>query len=1208
MAVKNVIFRLQAETGKLRKELADVKKQIGGIGDQTARVEKEFSGLSGVIKKAGIALAGFQIGRGLLNFGQDAIKAAADFESLNIAFTTFLGDSKEAEKVLQDLEDFSVSTPFTPEQVQNAGKALLAFGVETDKLETSLGRIGDLSAGTGKDFNELAVIFGKAKVQGTLFAEDINQLTEAGIPVIQEFAKQFGVTEGEVKKLGSEGKITFANLETAFGDLTGEGGQFFNLTQNLSESTAGRISTLEGNFGKLKREIGEGLLPVFEFLVDKAFALIDVFQNFGSFVEANKGTILTFTSAIGLLVGALTRQKQIQLLNQAITIKNTIVERAAIAARFLRIKATRTLTTVSKANTVAQKASTLASITATGAVRAFSAAIAANPIGLLVTGLSVAAGFLFDFAGDAEDAADGVEDLGEETVKLSRKQEALNTVRDETIKRTAEEGAELKLLITELKQTNKDSERRSELIDEINGKYGTTLQNLSDETAFVKQLDEAYDDFIETLKKKIFLEVKQEELTKLIKEQIAVEEQLKEVVGTESGKTFGGQQLFGDINAQITELKSFVGKSEEEIKAFFAKRQAQIDAGTIDAATLFGAVGEAEALEFANFSTKQRQQFEKAAIAERNFQKARQERINELSGNPMGLDPVKQADLEMNLDLSNLNIPGVEKPKNFDELTKELGGIEEAIAALQDDFEGFDFGEAFGGSSGKKPKPPSTKTIKNIIFDLEKELRKLKEKTEANRISFLDPNLLNEEEAKLRKAAEQQKKIVTNGIKDRIAAAVKAGQLNKEDGAKLIVDEENASVSTDKGIAFAKIIAENKKQIEEKLLEDISDLRRKFGEEQAETIFETREVDKQTDFVKNELETAKDVEKQKKAAIEELKKATTSEEIKAAQTKLQTVAQLEIESLKAITEFKIGEIERQRDFDLTNAKLTAEERTLIEKQADLDILKLRQKLGDDTVKVEESTNKEIETSDENKKEAILEGLQEVFDATLDLANQVIALQIAEVDNAISAQEKRVEAATKLAEEGNAELLEAEEKRLEELNKKKAKFVRAQQALAATELIINSVVAISKAAAEGGAAAPFTIAATLIALAAGLVAAKAQASAAAGGFASGGYTGDGGKYEPAGIVHKGEFVMTKEQTQRFRPYFEDIHKGRNPFLTDGLNEQVILVNNFGFDQKLERIEKAITQQDRLKVNIDERGINAIVSNIQYKQQRIRNKAR
>ncbi|MBT0718149.1 phage tail tape measure protein [Rosenbergiella epipactidis] len=34
-----------------------------------------------------------------------------------------------------------------------------------------------------------------------------------------------------------------------------------------------------------------------------------------------------------------------------------------------------------------------------------------------------------------------------------------------------------------------------------------------------------------------------------------------------------------------------------------------------------------------------------------------------------------------------------------------------------------------------------------------------------------------------------------------------------------------------------------------------------------------------------------------------------------------------------------------------------------------------------------------------------------------------------------------------------------------------------------------------------------------------------------GYDSGGFTGDGGKYDPAGIVHKGEFVFTKEATSR-----------------------------------------------------------------------------
>lgn len=54
----------------------------------------------------------------------------------------------------------------------------------------------------------------------------------------------------------------------------------------------------------------------------------------------------------------------------------------------------------------------------------------------------------------------------------------------------------------------------------------------------------------------------------------------------------------------------------------------------------------------------------------------------------------------------------------------------------------------------------------------------------------------------------------------------------------------------------------------------------------------------------------------------------------------------------------------------------------------------------------------------------------------------------------------------------------------------------------------------------------------------LLIAKALKSALAGtelgeslGFANGGYTGDGGKYQPAGTVHRGEFVFTKEATSR-----------------------------------------------------------------------------
>lgn len=50
----------------------------------------------------------------------------------------------------------------------------------------------------------------------------------------------------------------------------------------------------------------------------------------------------------------------------------------------------------------------------------------------------------------------------------------------------------------------------------------------------------------------------------------------------------------------------------------------------------------------------------------------------------------------------------------------------------------------------------------------------------------------------------------------------------------------------------------------------------------------------------------------------------------------------------------------------------------------------------------------------------------------------------------------------------------------------------------------------------------------------IAAALAAVAAMSGGFAEGGYTGDGGKYDPAGIVHRGEFVMPKQVVDSWGP--------------------------------------------------------------------------
>ncbi|EPP9128715.1 tape measure protein, partial [Acinetobacter baumannii] len=74
-----------------------------------------------------------------------------------------------------------------------------------------------------------------------------------------------------------------------------------------------------------------------------------------------------------------------------------------------------------------------------------------------------------------------------------------------------------------------------------------------------------------------------------------------------------------------------------------------------------------------------------------------------------------------------------------------------------------------------------------------------------------------------------------------------------------------------------------------------------------------------------------------------------------------------------------------------------------------------------------------------------------------------------------------------------------------------------------------------------------IAASTAMLAMGYANAGLIAGQTIAGFSDGGYTGSGGKYEPAGIVHKGEVVWSQEDIRRWGGVglVENMRKSANP---------------------------------------------------------------
>ena len=178
--------------------------------------------------------------------------------------------------------------------------------------------------------------------------------------------------------------------------------------------------------------------------------------------------------------------------------------------------------------------------------------------------------------------------------------------------------------------------------------------------------------------------------------------------------------------------------------------------------------------------------------------------------------------------------------------------------------------------------------------------------------------------------------------------------------------------------------------------------------------------------------------------------------------------------------------------------------------------------------------------------------EKIKDAAFDYANIIVdgifdLEQIArekETKDALNAIDKEYNYKLEQA-KGNATIEAALEKEKSDKIEKiqREAFEQDKQAKIA-QAIVSGALAIIQALATlgpiGGAIAAIGIGATT-----GFQIAKIKAAT----FAEGGYTGEGimpadsTGFKPAGIVHEGEFVFTKEKTKKYRPFFEALHRSK-----------------------------------------------------------------
>lgn len=173
---------------------------------------------------------------------------------------------------------------------------------------------------------------------------------------------------------------------------------------------------------------------------------------------------------------------------------------------------------------------------ATKAWKLFSTAIKANPLGLLLSLLTTAAGAIYLFATRNSEATKSLEVMNGELIS---EQHSLDS------------------LFGALKRTAEGSQQRRDIIQQINDKYGTYLPNLLTEKSNLDEINEAYKRINRTLVTQLAMKYKNEEIGNITSEAAKTQVEVIEGMRKDLVKSLGSNEL---ATVAINEVKQITNE------------------------------------------------------------------------------------------------------------------------------------------------------------------------------------------------------------------------------------------------------------------------------------------------------------------------------------------------------------------------------------------------------------------------------------------------------------------------------------------------------------------------------------------------------------------------------------------------------------------------------------------------------------------------
>ena len=281
---KTVSILIKAYGAQAKREIKSLHVDIERLSKTARKVSLVSLAFGGTI--AGAALMG----------GRAAVKAAGDMEVLNTAFTTLLGSTAAAKKTMAELYKFAAETPFEDADVYRFGRSLLAAGFQAKDLTKVLTQVGDAVSAVGggaEGMDRVIRAFLQMRAKGKISQEELNQISELGIPINRMLQEQMGLTAKQMENIGRAGIPAEKAIDALLKGMAkfGAGGM-----EKQSKTLVGLASTLSSEIKKLLTNvegtgIGDRMLP------DVKRAVTSILTEFKR-LEAD-GTLKRFANDMG---------------------------------------------------------------------------------------------------------------------------------------------------------------------------------------------------------------------------------------------------------------------------------------------------------------------------------------------------------------------------------------------------------------------------------------------------------------------------------------------------------------------------------------------------------------------------------------------------------------------------------------------------------------------------------------------------------------------------------------------------------------------------------------------------------------------------------------------------------------------------------------------------------------------------------------------